>query len=218
MMPGGFFKKLSPFIPVLLLVCSCPNTEVKWAARKGDLRDLPVMAASGNAAGPDGLVVKRLLLEESQIAQALASGETDAAYMNAVEAMTRIANQNIKAEILAVTYRNAEGKPERLLLAQAAWVEKNPKGPDKVLAAHRAGINRLVDNPSLALELALELAPDAEIDRKKFAGDRRWESGMDIAGLIDVLDGLRLSGKISPARADELAARLVRHESLLEKW
>ncbi len=215
---GKFLQKLIASIAVFLSLCACQNTQVKWAAERGELRDLPVMAVSEGKGGPADLDVESLLLAPSRIPQALASGKADAAYMDAHEAMTQIAKHSIKAQILAITYRDVEGKPERLLLAEAGWIRENPEGSEELLAAHRAGISYLVDNAPEAIRLAEKMAPDVEINRKKFPGDHRWESGMDVADLIGILDKLRLSDKITPEQADKLALRMVRHESLLEQW
>lgn len=192
----------------------CKQRELKWGADKDDIRDLPAIVIRERKIKADSKVKVQILQpSSSNTIRAIQTGEADVSYVEAPACLKAMANKEVDVEILAVTSRDKSGKPDRLLVARRGWLNEFPKGAAIVLSTHRDAVRFLQDDRSEAIALVSKWTGTGSLlENEKILSETRWESGLDIADLIDLLDGLRRSGAITGADADNLAQQLLKKQ------
>ena len=216
-------NKINIFIFILFIVITlasvtivgCKKREVRWGAVIGDMRDLPALVTSEGKINTNSIETQIVTTSSSpsDTVNVISTGKVDVSYLDAMAGLEAMANKNLDIEILAVTGRNKSGKPDRLLVARREWLSEFPKGADLVLSAHRNAVRFLQDNKSEANTLATKWTkPTSQTETGKILSEIRWESGMDIVGLITLLDDLRRAGDISGTKAEELASQLIKKQ------
>jgi len=197
-----------------MIVTGCERREVKWAAVKGDIRDVPAKAASVEDVSANKIIVSVVPMKDSKASalEALSTGKVDVAYIDARAALAAMATGKADIEVIAITYRDARGELERLLVVDGKRAKEDNNFASLVLKKHRAGVKFLQDKNSTAISLLSEWAGLNEADSRKALSRARWESSRDVADLIDLLDDLRRAGDISGTQADNLATRLMKQK------
>ncbi|GEM_PF-3470824 len=209
---------LTQLFLLALITAGCERREARWIAAKGDICDLPAMAASKGTVGAGNIAVNLITSKNSpdSILEALSSGEADAAYIDARAALAAMAKGYDGIEVLALTCRNESGKPDRLLVTGRDWATKN--SASLLLGMHRASVRFLRENKQAAVSMLSEwmgLLDSAESEKALLQAG--WESSLDVTELIDLLDELRHSGVISGPQADKFALKLLKLKSPFEK-
>ena len=218
-MPFKCMKKIKPqrktnvifaTVAALVFVCflsGCFGEEAVWGVAAGEIKDLPAVAASSWRIDSRSLRVDLIELDSSpyEMASALSKGKVDVAYIDAKKAIAAMARGELDVYVVAVTYRENSGKPERLLVAGRKWIEKCPEGAGLVLALHRKAIRALRENRAEAVKLVDMWVKPRPVETGNALDTAKWESGLYVEDLVGVVEDLRSAGAITAEQADAVA-------------
>jgi len=199
---------------VLSLFSSCRERSARIGIVAYDLRSLAArLALELGIYQNEGLKVELLEFQNSeQVLSAIRSGKIEAAYVDARDALAQSARGEIDLKILAIANRSNYA-PDVMLVVKRDWAEKNAKLPAALIEAHKKATRMILDEQPAAIEAAARWAGMSKDDAKKALSAIHFESGMDRAALIGLLDNLRSAKAISPAQAESMASRLVQEEA-----
>lgn len=204
------------FFFLAALIVGCDKRELRWAAVKGDLRDIPALIVSEIKEAGGSVKIKLIPAEPTPQGTLieLMENRADIGYTDAAMTLEAMAKKQIDLEIIGITYRNGYGQPDRLLVMRKGFAVKFPKDPERVLDIHRKAIRRLQENRGESVSLISAWMGTDNKKSEEALLSARWESGLLIEELIKIIEDLRKERKISEAQADALAIGILQKPRL----
>lgn len=185
----------------LLFLMSCSRQRIQMGVVKGELFCAPAVVADKlGLFKENGLKAVIIVYEtNSQLLESTEKKELDSAYLDIEDALTLVAKGQADFRIIAISSR-VNLKPASVLVTYRHDLE------ERILEVHRKAVRLLASRSEPAFSFISSWTRDKELLAKT-----TFDTGLDKAELIAVLEELRRRGEISPQEAESTARRLV-HE------